>query len=76
MPAFQNFHPFKIVGPTVFAQNVLMACRHFIKVKKISVSKQVVAVAVNNLIQKCVHVPIKHSSTDFIIFMPNVYEHR
>ena len=52
-----------------------MVCRHFYKVQKVSVSKQVVAVSVNNLIQICVHVPIKHSSTDTIIIMPNIYEH-
>lgn len=45
------------------------------KVKKLSLSNKIVAISVDNIIQKCVHIPIKHSSTDFIVTMPNTVEH-
>ena len=45
------------------------------KVKKLSLSSQTIAVSVDKLLQKCVHVPIKYSRTDFIVTMPNTLEH-
>ena len=42
--------------------------RYFAIVKKISVSNQLVAVSVNAIKQKCVHVPIKHSPTDMLLY--------
>ena len=44
------------------------------KVQKLS-SKTVVAFPVSSIIQRCVHVPLKHSETDFVILQPNPFEH-
>ena len=48
--------------------------RFFVKVKKVSVTNIISAVATNSLIRKCVHIPNKHSLTDLIVYLPNVYE--
>ena len=48
---------------------------YFVVVKKISLTNNVVAVPVISILRKCVHVPIKYSPTDVIIFQPNIYEH-
>ena len=48
--------------------------RFFVKVKKVSVTNIISAVATNSLIRKCVHIPNKHSPTDVIVYLPNVYE--
>ena len=45
------------------------------KVKKISLTQKMVAFSVDRLIKKCVHIPIKHSSTDYIVTIPNIIEH-
>ena len=29
----------------------------------------------SSIIQQCVHVPLKHSETDFVILQPNPFEH-
>ena len=47
----------------------------YFAIVKISVSNQLVAVSVNAIKQKCVHMPIKHSPTDVNVFQPNVYQH-
>ena len=48
---------------------------YFVVVKKISLTNNVVAVPVISILRKCVHVPIKYSPTDVIIFQPNIYKH-
>ena len=48
---------------------------YFVVIKKISLTNNVVAVPVISILRKCVHVPIKYSPTDVIIFQPNIYEH-
>lgn len=45
------------------------------KVKKISLSNKVVAVSLSSILTKCVHIPLKHSPTDFIVTIPNIVEH-
>ena len=45
------------------------------KVKKLSVSNKTVAVHVSSIVAKCVHIPIKYSSCDYIIMIPNTFEH-
>ena len=45
------------------------------KVRKLSLSNTVVAFPVTSILQQCVHVPVKHSETDFIILQPNPFEH-
>ena len=58
-----------------------MLCKHtfinqcFKKVNKISVSNKAVAVRVEAIDQKCVHIPVKHSDIDIIVKQPNIYEH-
>lgn len=49
--------------------------RYIYKVRKLSLSKTVVAFPVSSIIQQCVHVPLKHSETDFVILQPNPFEH-
>lgn len=44
------------------------------KVKKISISNRLVAIPPENIIRKCVHIPLKHSPTDFIVTLPNYFE--
>lgn len=44
------------------------------EVKKLSLSSRTVVVDVHKLLQKCVHIPIKHSPTDFIVTIPNTFE--
>ena len=49
---------------------------HFLfKVRKLSVTNAIVTFAVNAIIQLCVHIPIKHSATDYIVVQPNHFEH-
>lgn len=46
------------------------------KVNKLSLSKRLIAVsAEETVLRKCVHIPQKHSSTDFIVLTPNLVEH-
>ena len=45
------------------------------KVRKISVSKTVIAFPATNIIKQCVHIPIKHSEIDFVVLQPNPFEH-
>lgn len=45
------------------------------KVKKLSISKRLVAIPPEVILGKCVHIPIKHSPTDCIVTMPNYVEH-
>lgn len=42
------------------------------KVKK---SQGVIAISPKDIVRKCVHVPVKHSPTDFIVTQPNTIEH-
>ena len=49
--------------------------RYIYKVRKLSLSNTVVAFPVTSILQQCVHVPVKHSETDFIILQPNPFEH-
>ena len=44
-------------------------------VKKLSRSKRLIATKVENIVQICVHIPIKYSVTDIIAFVPNEIEH-
>lgn len=63
-----------ISNPTLKNRSNLIN-RYMYKVKKLSVSNAVVAFTASSIIQLCVHVPIKHSETDFIILQPNLFEH-
>ena len=45
------------------------------KVQKISLSNRLIAVPLEDIIQKCIHIPLKYSPTDFIVTLPNVFEH-
>ena len=50
--------------------------RYIYKVRKLSLSNTVVAFPVTSILQQlCVHVPVKHSETDFILLQPNPFEH-
>ena len=44
-------------------------------VKKMSRSKRMIATKVENVMQVCVHTPIKYSATDVIVLVPNEIEH-
>lgn len=44
------------------------------KVKKLSLSKRIVVVTPDSILRKCIHIPIKHSSTDYIVTLPNSIE--
>ena len=44
------------------------------KVKKLS-SPMTVAVPTSSIVAKCVHIPLKHFSFDFIVTIPNMFEH-
>ena len=49
--------------------------RYIYKVRKLSLSNTVVALPVTSILQQlCVHVPVKHSKTDYIILQPNPFE--
>ena len=48
---------------------------YLFKVQKISVTQRTVAVPTNSIICKCVHIPIKGKSYDYIVTLPNTYEH-
>ena len=46
-----------------------------VKVKKLSLSRKLVAVTTNNIAEKAVHVPIKYSPYDIIVSIPGNIEH-
>ena len=48
--------------------------RFILKVKKVSVTNIISAAVTKSLIRKCIHIPNKHSPTDVIVYLPNVYE--
>ena len=48
---------------------------YLFKVQKISVTQRTVAVPTSSIISKCVHIPIKGKSYDYITTLPNTYEH-
>ena len=43
------------------------------KVKKLSLSKRLIAICPEHLLEKCVHIPVKYSPTDYIV---NDYDHK
>lgn len=45
------------------------------KVKKLSLSKKLIAICPEDLLEKSVHIPVKYSPTDYIVTMPNTFEH-
>ena len=47
----------------------------FHEVMKLSVESTLQAINVEKIISKCVHVPLKRQDTDYIITIPNPYEH-
>ena len=49
--------------------------RFIFKVRKLSVTNSIVAFTASSIIQLCVHIPIKHSETDYIVLQPNHFEH-
>ena len=59
--------------------NVLTLCStvdNFIFcVKKLSLTNQTIAIPATSISLKCVHIPVKGSPLDFIITMPNMFEH-
>ena len=59
----------------IHSRNALHINKNFVQVKKLSVSNTVLAVSVNSLRRKCIHIPIKKSQADIIVFIPNTYEH-
>ena len=44
-------------------------------VKKLSLTNKMVAVPVSSIFQKCVHIPVKGVLFDYIITIPNMFEH-
>ena len=44
-------------------------------IKKLSLTNQMIAIPVTSISLKCVHIPVKGSPQDFIITMPNMFEH-
>ena len=46
-----------------------------VKVKKLSLSRKLVSVTTNNIVEKAVHVLIKYSQYDIIVSIPNKIEH-
>ena len=46
-----------------------------LKVRKLSISKEFIAVPVFSITNKCVHISMKSKEHDFIVCMPNPYEH-
>ena len=46
--------------------------RFFVKVNKKCVTKTLTVAFTNCLIQKCIHIPVKHSPTDTIAYLPNL----
>ena len=59
----------------IYSRNALQLSHYFVKVKKLSVSNTVLAVSVNCIKRKCIHISIAKSQTDIIVFIPNNYEH-
>ena len=45
------------------------------KVKKLSLSQRCIAIPLQNIVRKCVHIPMKHSASDYIVTIPNSVEH-
>ena len=45
------------------------------KVKKLSLSNKTIAIAIEHITEKCIHIPVKYSPTDFIVKLPNTFEH-
>lgn len=45
------------------------------KVKKLSLSNRNIAIPVTDILARCIHIPIKHSPTEYIITLPNTFEH-
>ena len=56
----------------IHSRNALHINKNFVQV---SVLNTVLAVSVNSLRRKCIHIPIKKSQADIIVFIPNTYEH-
>ncbi len=46
-----------------------------IKVKKLSLSNKLIAISPTDLVEKCVHIPVKYSPHDIIVTLPNKVEH-
>ena len=72
-----NVYVFDAIGkPSVKNQTLenrsSLINRYIYKVLKLSLSNTVVAFPVTSILQQCVHVPVKHSETDFIILQPNL----
>lgn len=65
-------------APTL-SDDALTLCSNINKfifcVKKLSLSNRVVAIPASAISLKCVHIPQKGSPLDFIITLPNLYEH-
>ncbi len=45
------------------------------KVKKLSLSNKLIAISPTDLVEKCVHIPVKYSPHDIIVTLPNKVEH-
>ncbi len=45
------------------------------KVKKLSLSNKLIAISLTDLVEKCVHIPVKYSPHDIIVTLPNKVEH-
>ena len=45
------------------------------KVKKMSLTKKLIAIPVGSIVRVCVHIAVKYSPIDYIILQPNEYEH-
>ena len=48
---------------------------YIIKVKKLTISSKIIAISANNILEKCVLIPIPNSPHDLIVTQPNVFEH-
>lgn len=44
------------------------------EVKKLSLAKTLVVISPDSLLTKCIHIPVKHSPTDYIVVIPNMFE--
>lgn len=44
-------------------------------VQKLSIAKETVAVPISHILSKCVHIPVKGSPFDYIVSIPNMFEH-
>ncbi len=69
-----NIRPPRI--PELLKQNTsVQISRHFTSVRKLSLASTLTAVTLSDIVNKCVHIPMKGQPTDYIIAMPNPYEH-